>query len=46
MAKRPNLEGRMAIVRSTGGLGEVYSYWTAGLHSHLGCGIDTPWTVP
>ena len=32
----PNLEGRMAI-----GL-EVHFYWTAGLHSHLGYGMDDP----
>ncbi len=33
-----NFEG----VRSTGGFGEFYVYWTPRLHSHFGYGIDDP----
>ncbi|MCR9291613.1 MAG: hypothetical protein NXI32_02770, partial [bacterium] len=29
-------------IRSTGGFGEVYTYWTPRLHSHFGFGIDDP----
>ena len=29
-------------IRSTGGWGEVFAYWTPCLHSHLGYGIDDP----
>jgi hypothetical protein len=29
-------------IRSSGGFGEVYVYWTPCLHSHFGFGIDDP----
>lgn len=29
-------------IRTIGGFGEVYHYWTDSLHSHLGYGIDDP----
>ena len=29
-------------IRSTGGIGEVFFYWTPCLHSHVGYGIDDP----
>lgn len=29
-------------IRSTGGWGEIYYYWTPCLHSHFGYGIDDP----
>jgi hypothetical protein len=29
-------------IRSTGGFGEVYFYWTPCLHTHVGYGVDDP----
>jgi hypothetical protein len=37
-----NFDADREGIRSTGGWGEVYYYWTPCLHSHFGYGIDDP----
>lgn len=32
----------LQAIRTTGGWGEIYYYWTNSLHSHFGLGIDDP----
>jgi hypothetical protein len=37
-----NFNGNREGIRSSGGWGEVYVYWTPCLHSHFGYSIDNP----
>ena len=39
---KPHPEPEKTTVRTEGGWGEVYYYWTPCLHSHFGYGIDDP----